>query len=212
MTTTMKPIYEAVRALRMANKLDTLAAPIAADIRRRMSELLSERELIGVDYLNSFIYADRDVCGSHDYLDANEPVFEAIADFCEREHKIDRTSFHEQALVSDDNTGEDFVVVELMNLGWARVKDEGFSQLWNATVDQELRRDIGVLVFDLPRSEDRQKALISDRQEFATEAFERLGADAELKERIADIAMNNLGTDDILAVLQTVTERKGPSI
>jgi hypothetical protein len=210
----MKTVGEALAKLRIDGKLDDLATPIAADIRNRMREFLREQQLIGVDYLNTFIYQDPGVCGSHDYIDANEPAFEGVGDFCERVYGVDHAVFKDQALTNDhDQDNTSFVAVDLMNLGWNRLKAEGFSQLWMTTDDEDLRRDIGVLVYDLASNSDAREAMVRERQERSAAAFGALDADDSLIARISDIVLNNQGAEAILAVLQTITDgRKGPAL
>jgi hypothetical protein len=211
MSNDMKTVGEALAKLRTHGKLDDLAAPIASDIRNRMRECLTEQQLIGVDYLNSFIYRDPGICGSHDYIDANEPAFEGVGDFCERFYGVEREAFKEQTVTSDnEQDNASFVAVDLVSLGWTRLKYEGFSQLWAATDDEGLRRDIGVLVYDLANNANARKAMVTERQDRAAAALLALDADDSLIARISDIVLNNQDADAILAVLQTVTDgRKG---
>jgi hypothetical protein len=214
MSNNLKTVGKTVAKLRADGKLDDLASPIAADIRNRMREYLTEQQLIGIDYLNTFIYLDTGICGSHDYIDANEPAFEGVGDFCERVYGVDRGVFKEQALTNDDE-GENgsFVAVDLMNLGWTRLKSEGFSRLWGASDDDDLRRNIGVLVYDLASNPGTRKAMIKERQDRASTAFSALDADESLIAQFSDIVLNNKDADAILAVLRTVTDaRKGPVI
>jgi hypothetical protein len=210
MSETTKTVYEAVKQHRLNGKLGDIAVMLANDIRRRMGEVLTERQMIGVDYLNTFIY-DPALCGSHDYTDANLPIFEAIGDFCEREFKVDRETFMEEALVNDDESSNDFAVVDLMNLGWNEVKKGGFSQLWNATDDTDLRRDIGLLVLEVPPTSDIRTTLLRERGEENQKAFERMGADTDMQDKITDIVQDDLGPEAVLAVLQSVAAaRKRP--
>jgi hypothetical protein len=114
--------------------------------------------------------------------------------------------------VTSDNEQDNasFVAVDLVSLGWTRLKYEGFSQLWAATDDEGLRRDIGVLVYDLANNANARKAMVTERQDRAAAALLALDADDSLIARISDIVLNNQDADAILAVLQTVTDgRKG---
>lgn len=204
MTKSMTDIADYVRDLQRRSKLTDIAAPLAKDIRRRMNECLSERQLIGVDYLNTFIY-DPGVCGSHDYIDANGPVFEAIADYCEREIGVPRDLFLEQALVSDDTQPDDGVVIALMNLGWDQVKKEGFSRLWLATDDMDLRHDVGLMLLDTPASQGGSHVLVDEQKADVALARERLvGGDESLSDQSSKIIEGDLGGDETVSFLEAV--------
>lgn len=148
MTKTIKDIDLFIQEKTAAGEIAAVSVVLANDIRRRMRECLGEHELTGIDYLNTFIYADPGICASHDYIDANMPVYDAVGDFCEREIGLPRDVYAAMALSEEDSK-----VVDLMQIGWDRIKAEGFSTLWLSTEDEELRRNAGLVILRAPNAE-----------------------------------------------------------
>jgi hypothetical protein len=182
MTKTMIDLKSYVADLRRSGKVSSIAEALASDVQRRMSECLSERELVGIDYLNTFVYdEDPFVCGSHDYLDANMVVFDAVADFSERVVGLPRDEFIEKALSAEQVQDADGAVLTLIRTGWDEAKKQGFSKLWRETSDDDLRKDLGLLVLTVPSSEDSARVLQRELTSDYDEAYERIvGSNHEL--------------------------------
>lgn len=209
MTKSLDDVSNHFREARLLNRTDEVGRALSVDIRQRMGELLSERELIGIDYLNTFVY-DKDVCGSHEYLDANMPVFDAIADYCERVVGIDRETFHATALVADDSHANDGVVVSLMQLGWDQVKKDGFSKLWAADGALDIKKDIALIALELPSGEHGVRALLEEQKD-EDAAFARLtDGGNELHDMATKIKAGGDGNGtDIIAFLEAIKASRG---
>lgn len=209
MTKSLNDVSNHVREARLFNRTDELGKAISADIRKRMGELLSERELIGIDYLNTFVY-DKDTCGSHEYLDANMPVLDAVADYCERVVGLDRETFYSNALVADDSHGNDGLVVSLMQLGWDQVKKDGFSKLWSADGDLDIKKDIAIIALELPSGEHGVRALLEEQKD-EDAAFARLtDGGTELHDMATKIKSGGDSDGlDIIAFLETIKASRG---
>lgn len=178
MTVTMNALKVHVQNLRERGALASVATVLAMDIRRRMAECLTERERIGVDYLNTYVY-DVSVCGSHDYLDANMVVFDALADYCARELGMEREYFIENALSAEEVADADGAVIVLMNRGWDRAKVEGFSDLWQAEQSDAIRSDVATIVLQPPASAKGDHPLVGRFETTREEVVERIGADVD---------------------------------
>jgi hypothetical protein len=193
MSVTMSALKDHYRDLQEGGALAGVATVLAKNIRRRMAECLAERERMGVDYMNTFVY-DASVCASHDYLDANMVVFDALADYCERELGINREYFIEHALSAEEVADADGAVLGLMNRGWDRVKAEGFSDLWQAEQSDAIRSDVSILLLKAPSSASGDHPLARGFEEKRDEVAARIGADgaAEDIDTLSDVELRRL--------------------
>ncbi len=206
---TITDLRSYVGSLQRAGEVSSIAEALASDVRRRMSECLTERELVGIDYLNSFVYhEDPFVCGSHDYLDANMVVFDAVADFSERVIGVARDEFLEKALSAEEVQDADGAVLTLIKTGWDEVKRQGFSKLWREITDDDLRRDLGLLILSVPSSADTARAL---RHELETEyaaAHERVVGVSEELGRMAEPLKGDARSEAVDAFIEAVKDAK----
>ncbi|TLX16117.1 hypothetical protein [Rhizobium sp. MHM7A] len=213
MTKTMTDLKNYVADLQRNGQVSSIAETLASDVRRRMAENLTERELVGIDYLNTFIY-DEDplVCGSHDYVDANMVVFDAVADFSERVVGIPRDVFIENALTAEEVQDADGAVLTLIRTGWDEVKKQGFSNLWRETADDDLRKNLGLLVLTVPSSATSGHALQEEISSDFDEAYERIvGASPELRELADKLEDSESNPDAVQAFVEAVKSAQAPS-
>jgi hypothetical protein len=180
---TMSDVREYMRERHRLGTVESIAPDLAKDFQRRMAENLIERELVGIDYLNSFVYdSDSGVCGSHDYLDANMVMLDAVADFCERVVGIPRDVFLEEALSEEEVADADGAVLTLFRVGWDEAKKLGFSETWNELSDPDLRKDLGLLLLKIPVNAASNHPLEDEISAEFEGAYERVvGGNDDLK-------------------------------
>lgn len=211
MTKTMFDLKNYVANLRSRGQLWAIADSLASAVRRRMAESLTERELVGVDYLNTFIY-DSYACGSHDYVDANMVVFDAVADFSEREVGVPRDIFIENALSAEEVQETDSAVLTLFRTGWDEAKKQGFSKLWRETGDPDLRKSLGLLVLEVPSSATSSHPLNAEISSDYKDAYERIiGSNQELRELYDKLGDKEGEVDGVQAFVDAVKSAKAPS-
>lgn len=212
MTKSMVDVREYVRELRKNNQVASIAPALAADFQRRMAECLTERELVGVDYLNSFVYNDDPgVCGSHDYLDANMVMFDAAADYCERVIGLPRDIFERDALSAEEMESADDAVLTLFNTGWDEAKKQGFSKTWRDVSDHDFRKDVGLLVLRVPASATGSHPLEEEISSEFEAAYERVvGANGDLRSLAHAVGDGN--NDDVGAFVEAVKNAQALSL
>ena len=213
MTKKMIDLKNYVADLQRSGRVDTIAAPLATDVRRRMEECLTEEELVGIDYLNYFVYnSDPYVCGSHDYLDANMVVLDAVADFSERVVGVPRDEFLEKALSAEEVQDADGAVLTLIKTGWNEVKRQGFSKLWSETLDDDVRRDLAVLVLVVPTSADASHALFKELRNEYDDAYMRIVGTNEDLGRKADALHDDDQPETVSTFIDAVRDAKAQSL
>lgn len=213
MTKTMTDLKNYVADLQRKGQVPSIAEALASDVRRRMAESLTERELVGIDYLNTFIY-DEDplICGSHDYVDANMVVFDAVADFSERVVGLPRDVFIEEALSAEEVQDADGAVLTLIRTGWDEAKKQGFSDLWRETGDPDLRKNLGLLVLKVPSSATSDHPLREEISSDFDEAYGRIvGSSQELRELADKLNENEDNAEAVQAFIEAVRSAQVPS-
>lgn len=210
---TMTDLRSYVQNLQRTGEVSSIAEVLASDVRRRMAECLDGRELVGIDYLNSFVYhEDPFVCGSHDYLDANMVVFDAVADYSERVVGIPRDEFLEKALSAEEVQDADGAVLTLIKTGWDEAKRQGFSKLWSEIADDDLRRDLAILILTPPSSADASHPLRHELENEYAAARERIVGTSEELGRMAETLKGDAGSEVADTFVETVKEARAYSI
>jgi hypothetical protein len=213
MTKTMTDLKNYVTDLQRNGQVSSIAESLASDVRRRMAECLTERELVGIDYLNTFIYnEDPYVCGSHDYVDANMVIFDAVADFSEREVGVPRDVFIENALSAEEVQDADGAVLTLIRAGWDEAKKQGFSNLWRENADDDLRKNLGLLVLASPTSAGSSHPLNAEIASEFDGTYKRVvGGSAELQELADKLNESEGKAEEVQSFVEAVKSVQAPS-
>lgn len=108
--------------------LQAIVAKVADQFVVVAREDLEERELVGVDYANTF-HGSEGVCALHDYVDANMSMNEAF----ERVAREEVEDPELEPTVTDMVTGEGVeaeVARRIWNSAWDVAQKRGYSPLW----------------------------------------------------------------------------------
>lgn len=117
-----------------------LVSRIASEFKRSLSSVLTEGQLIGIDYANTYgvLFAPQSTCASHDYCDPNPIFWQAMTTALSDQtggqgshkhplHETGRDLF--DIIVKQDNElGR--VGAAVWNEAWNEAALQGFSSLW----------------------------------------------------------------------------------
>lgn len=117
-----------------------LVSQIASEFNRALSSVLTEGQLIGIDYANTYgvLFTGQTTCASHDYCDPNPIFWKAMTKALSEKTGGDGSNKHPlhetgqdllDLIVKQDNElGR--VGAAIWNEAWKAASSQGFSSLW----------------------------------------------------------------------------------
>lgn len=117
-----------------------LVSRIASEFKRSLASVLTEGQLIGIDYANTYgvLFTGQTTCASHDYLDAN-PVFwqamtTALSEQTEGQggskHPLHETGRDLLDIIGTQDNELGRAGAAIWNEAWDAATLQGFSSLW----------------------------------------------------------------------------------
>ncbi len=105
------------------------SARVSEDFVALMRDYLEEAQLIGIDYCNTYVMSDGFSCATHDYLDANMVMLEAM-DALADTHVDGVDGGDAITSLMHEDTEVSAAVISMWNTAWQLASDRGFSRLW----------------------------------------------------------------------------------
>jgi FAD/FMN-containing dehydrogenase len=129
----------------------TFVKNVADAFQRELASVLNDRELVAIDYCNAVTMESDDSCASHEFLDANEQMNDAINAVI-----ADHVSADDEAGEFLDLMQSDFAnqASSVWGDAWSLASERGFSELWSRRGDI-VEADLHVLAFVLMARPDR---------------------------------------------------------
>lgn len=167
---------------------------------------LSENQMIGIDYANTFGGGSDDVCATHDYCDANMYMLPALA------KTLSISEDEAGSLINTDGPQADKARIS-WGQAWDIAKERGFSTLWTHREklgDDDLKFLVAHLA-QLPRQTDKRYPVlvVVDAVDDFEDLTECVAADMEnlgdrLPELVADLRATQDSPDDyaVIAVMK----------